>query len=130
MDDIALGVSASAGTVAHGGNLTYTIAVTSKGPDFGYNVRISDPLPAGTTFVSYDAGGGTCTAPAVGGTGHAELRGAASGEGGYLHREVDRERERGGRDEAFEYGYECFEYAGLCSGEQYRNIDDDGELAS
>ena len=69
MDDIALGVSASAGTVTHGGNLTYTIAVTSKGPDFGYDVRISDPLPVGTTFVSYDAGGGTCTAPAVGGTG-------------------------------------------------------------
>ena len=69
MDDIALGVSASAGSVAQGGSLTYTIAVTSKGPDFGYNVRISDPLPVGTTFVSYDAGGGSCTAPAVGGTG-------------------------------------------------------------
>jgi uncharacterized repeat protein (TIGR01451 family) len=69
MDDIALGVSASAGTVAHGGNLTYTIAVTSKGPDFGYNVRVADALPAGTTFVSYDAGGGSCTAPVVGGTG-------------------------------------------------------------
>ncbi len=69
MDDIALGVSASAGTVAHGGNLTYTLAVTSKGPDFGYNVRVADTLPAGTTFVSYDAGGGSCSAPAVGGTG-------------------------------------------------------------
>ena len=69
MDDLALGVSGSSSAVAHGGNLTYTIAVTSKGPDFGYNVRIDDPLPAGTTFVSYNAVGGTCTAPAVGGTG-------------------------------------------------------------
>ncbi len=69
MDDIELGLSASSGTVAHGGNLTYTIAVTSAGPDFGYNVRVADTLPAGTTFVSYGAGGGTCTAPAVGGTG-------------------------------------------------------------
>jgi uncharacterized repeat protein (TIGR01451 family) len=69
MDDIALGLSGSPSPVVHGGNLTYTIAVTSKGPDFGYNVRVADTLPAGTTFVSYGAGGGTCTAPAVGGMG-------------------------------------------------------------
>ena len=74
-DDLALGVSASPSPVAQGGTLTYTIAITSKGPDFGYNVRMSDPIPAGTTFVSYDAGGGKCTAPAVGGTGlfHCEI---------------------------------------------------------
>jgi uncharacterized repeat protein (TIGR01451 family) len=69
MDDLALGLSASSGSVVHGGNLTYTIAVTSKGPDFGYNVRIDDPLPSGTTFVSYNPGGGTCTTPPVGATG-------------------------------------------------------------
>ena len=69
MDDIALGVSGTPSPVVHGGNLTYTIAVTSKGPDFGYNVRVADTLPTGTTFVSYGAGGGTCTAPAVGATG-------------------------------------------------------------
>ena len=69
MDDLALGISASASPVAHGSNLTYTIAVTSKGPDFGANVRVADTLPAGTTFVSYNAGGGSCVAPAVGGTG-------------------------------------------------------------
>ncbi len=38
----------------------------SKGPDFGLNVHISDALPAGTTFVSHNAGGGACTAPAPG----------------------------------------------------------------
>ncbi len=70
MDDLELALSASSNAVAVGANLTYTIAVTSKGPDFGYNVRISDTVPAGTTFVSYDGGGGTCTAPAVGGTGN------------------------------------------------------------
>ena len=69
MDDLALGVSATPSPVTHGGNLTYTIAVTSKGPDFGANVRVADTLPAGTTFVSYNAGGGSCVAPAVGGTG-------------------------------------------------------------
>ena len=69
MDDLALALSASSNPVVHGGNLTYTMAVTSKGPDFGVNVRVSDTLPSGTTFLSYDAGGGTCTAPPVGGTG-------------------------------------------------------------
>jgi uncharacterized repeat protein (TIGR01451 family) len=56
-------------SVAHGSNLTYTISVTSKGPDFGYDVRIKDTLPAGTTFVSYDAGGGACIAPTPGSPG-------------------------------------------------------------
>jgi uncharacterized repeat protein (TIGR01451 family) len=69
MDDLSLGLSASAGTVASEGYLTYSIAVTSKGPDFGTNVRVQDSLPAGTTFVRDTAGGGTCTAPAVGATG-------------------------------------------------------------
>jgi uncharacterized repeat protein (TIGR01451 family) len=69
MDDLAVALSASPTPVPHGSNLTYTIGVTSKGPDFGVNVRLSDTLPAGTTFVSYDAGGGTCTAPPVGSAG-------------------------------------------------------------
>ena len=62
-------MSATPSPVAHGSNLTYNLALTSKGPDFGVNVRLSDALPAGTTFVSYSAGSGTCTAPAVGATG-------------------------------------------------------------
>jgi uncharacterized repeat protein (TIGR01451 family) len=69
MDDIAVRIIASPSPVAHGANLTYTISATSNGPDFGYNVHLDDVLPAGTTFVSDNAGGGTCTAPAVGGTG-------------------------------------------------------------
>ncbi len=69
MDDLALALSASPNPVPNGSNLTYTIGVTSKGPDFGVNVRLSDTLPAGTTLVSYDAGGGTCSAPAPGSTG-------------------------------------------------------------
>jgi uncharacterized repeat protein (TIGR01451 family) len=68
-DDLSLALSASPSPVTSGGNLTYTIAVTSKGPDFATNLRVTDVLPAGTTFVSDNAGGGTCTAPAVGGTG-------------------------------------------------------------
>lgn len=69
MDDIAVHVSASPSPVAHGSNLTYTLTATSNGPDFGYNVHLDDVLPAGTAFVSDNASGGSCTAPAVGGTG-------------------------------------------------------------
>jgi uncharacterized repeat protein (TIGR01451 family) len=83
MDDITLGISASPSlAVTHGGNLTYTLAATSKGPDFGYNVRIDDPMPAGTTFVSFAASRGTCTAPAVGATGtlHCQLQRLEKGD--------------------------------------------------
>lgn len=66
MDDVAVALSASPTVVAHGSDLIYTIAVTSKGPDFGVNVKVSDPIPAGTSFVSYDAGGGTCSVATVG----------------------------------------------------------------
>jgi len=69
MDDVAAHISASPSPVAHGASLTYTLSATSNGPDFGYNVYINDPLPSGTTFVSDNAGGGTCTAPAVGTSG-------------------------------------------------------------
>ena len=70
MDDLALGISASpSSSVKHGSNLVYTLAVTSKGPDFGNNVRLDDPLPAGTTFLSLARNGGTCTTPAMGATG-------------------------------------------------------------
>lgn len=69
MDDVAAHISASPSPVSHGANLTYTLSATSNGPDFGYNVHIDDSLPSGTTFVSDTAGGGTCTAPAVGTTG-------------------------------------------------------------
>jgi uncharacterized repeat protein (TIGR01451 family) len=74
MDDLALALSASPSPVIHGSNLTYTIAVTSKGPDFGVNLQVSDTLPTGTTFVSYSAGGGTCTAPPVGSRGTLNCR--------------------------------------------------------
>jgi uncharacterized repeat protein (TIGR01451 family) len=85
MDDLSLALSASPSPVVQGGDLTYTISVTSKGPDFGVNVRVSDTLPSGTTFVSYDAGGGTCTAPAVGSTGTLNCRLAELNKGATWH---------------------------------------------
>ncbi|HET7844677.1 MAG TPA: hypothetical protein VFL14_11040 [Xanthomonadales bacterium] len=57
--------------VVAGSNVTYTIAVTNAtGPDAAETVQWSDPLPAGTTFVSLSTvAGWTCTTPAVGANG-------------------------------------------------------------
>jgi uncharacterized repeat protein (TIGR01451 family) len=42
-----------------GNNITWTIVVTNNGPDTG-GVTISDPIPAGTTFVSVTTTQGSC----------------------------------------------------------------------
>jgi uncharacterized repeat protein (TIGR01451 family) len=53
-----------------GSNATYTLGVSSTGPDAAANVSLTDALPPGTTFVSFTAPGGwITTTPAVGGTG-------------------------------------------------------------
>ena len=60
------------GTVVQGANLVYTLTVSNAGPGDAANALLSDPLPAGTTFVSAAQTSGpaaTLTAPAVGGTG-------------------------------------------------------------
>jgi uncharacterized repeat protein (TIGR01451 family) len=60
--DLALVKTASPGAITPGANVTYTLAVTNQGPDTAVNVRVSDPLPAGLTFVSASAG---CSAAAA-----------------------------------------------------------------
>lgn len=47
----------AAATVPSGANLTYSITYGNSGQLSANNVVISDPLPAGTTFVSADSGG-------------------------------------------------------------------------
>ena len=44
-----------------GETLIYTIVVTNNGPSLATNVVMSDPLPAGFSFVSVVPGGPTCT---------------------------------------------------------------------
>ncbi|MEO8247857.1 MAG: IPTL-CTERM sorting domain-containing protein [Burkholderiales bacterium] len=50
--DLALVKATAATTVAPGGTIDYTIAVSNNGPDASDGATVSDPLPAGTTFVS------------------------------------------------------------------------------
>jgi uncharacterized repeat protein (TIGR01451 family) len=53
-----------------GANLTYTITINNEGPANAADAALSDPLPAGTNFVSLAAPGGwSCTTPAVGASG-------------------------------------------------------------
>ena len=47
------------------GNITWTIVVTNNGPDVDTGVKISDPMPAGNTFVSATSTQGTCTGGAI-----------------------------------------------------------------
>jgi|GEM_PF-1545518 uncharacterized repeat protein (TIGR01451 family) len=56
-------------TVKHAANLTYTVQSNNNGPDPAFQVKVSSIIPAGTTFVSASSNVGTCTKPAVGGTG-------------------------------------------------------------
>ncbi len=52
--------------VALGAVLTFTVTVTNPGATAALAVTASDPLPAGTTFVSCAASQGTCVGPPVG----------------------------------------------------------------
>ncbi len=47
------------------GNITWTMVVTNNGPDTDTNVKVSDPMPAGNTYVSSTTTQGTCTGGAI-----------------------------------------------------------------
>jgi uncharacterized repeat protein (TIGR01451 family) len=50
--DLALGKTASSSTVVMGADVTYSYVVHNNGPDTALNVVMTDPFPAGLTFVS------------------------------------------------------------------------------
>jgi uncharacterized repeat protein (TIGR01451 family) len=64
--DLFLINNASATSVKSTANLTYTATVKNLGPYRAAAIVISDPIPAPSTFVSLNAGGASCTTPAVG----------------------------------------------------------------
>jgi uncharacterized repeat protein (TIGR01451 family) len=77
--DISVSKTDNVDPVVAGTNLTYTITVTNNGPEnFANGVTLSDPLPAGTTFVSetHPGFGWTCTPPPVGSGGTYSCSGA------------------------------------------------------
>ena len=59
--DVALTKVGSPKPVTAGDNLTYTLEATNHGPSVASSVTVSDPLPAGTTFVSATPTAGTCS---------------------------------------------------------------------
>jgi uncharacterized repeat protein (TIGR01451 family) len=70
--DLIITNYASPDPVAPGGNITYSILVQNCGPAVAVNVSVSNPIPAGTTFVSASQTSGptfTLSTPPVGGGG-------------------------------------------------------------
>jgi uncharacterized repeat protein (TIGR01451 family) len=70
--DLVITKTGSPNPVEAGSNLTYTIRVENCGPSPAVNVSVSDPIPAGTTFVAASQTGGptfNLAVPPVGGTG-------------------------------------------------------------
>jgi len=51
-----------AASVANGGLITYSLLVKNNGPERAGEVKLSNPLPVGTTLISAVASQGTCTA--------------------------------------------------------------------
>ncbi|NNF16716.1 MAG: DUF11 domain-containing protein [Gammaproteobacteria bacterium] len=59
--DLALSKSDSADPADNNSIITYTLDISNAGPEAANNVLVSDPLPAGMTFVSANATQGSCT---------------------------------------------------------------------
>ncbi len=60
--DLAVTKTVNDATPPVGGDVTFTVTVTNNGPDDAANVAVSDPLPAGTTFVSVSPSQGSYNA--------------------------------------------------------------------
>jgi large repetitive protein len=58
--DVAIAKTASAPIALVGETVTYGLTVTNDGPDDAADVTVTDPLPAGGTFVSAKPSAGTC----------------------------------------------------------------------
>jgi uncharacterized repeat protein (TIGR01451 family) len=57
--DLAITKTVKPNPVRVGQNVTYTIVVKNNGPDTAQNVRVTDAMPSGLEFVSYQASVGT-----------------------------------------------------------------------
>ncbi|MBI3608409.1 MAG: DUF11 domain-containing protein, partial [Nitrospirae bacterium] len=59
--DLSINKTDSPDPLLVGQNLTYTITVTNLGPNSATGVTVTDPLPAGATFVSSSSSQGSCS---------------------------------------------------------------------
>lgn len=71
-------------SVASGSTITYEISAKNNGPDTASTIAVSDAIPTGTTFSSVKVNSGSCTAPAVGGTGTVTCKISTISEGSHL----------------------------------------------
>jgi uncharacterized repeat protein (TIGR01451 family) len=68
--DVAITNAAAPDPVNAGSTITYTLTAVNNGPIDAQDLAIQDNTPAATTFLSATpSAGGSCTTPAVGGTG-------------------------------------------------------------
>ena len=84
MADIAVSKIDSPDPVVSGHDITYTLTLSNLGGIIADNVRLTDTVPANTTFVSFTQTSGptfTLTSPPVGGTGAATATIATLGAG-------------------------------------------------
>jgi uncharacterized repeat protein (TIGR01451 family) len=67
MVDLSITKSGSPGTqeLNPGSQITWTMVVTNNGPSADTGVTVSDPMPAGNTYVSSTTTQGTCTGGAI-----------------------------------------------------------------
>jgi uncharacterized repeat protein (TIGR01451 family) len=63
--DLAITKSGSPASQIGLGNITWTMVVTNLGPSTDTGVKVSDPMPAGNTYVSSTTTQGTCTGGAI-----------------------------------------------------------------
>ena len=67
--DLIVSKTAASNPATPGQPLTYTVTVVNQGPDPAAAVMVTDPLPAGTTFISCASNPGTCGGVVVGANG-------------------------------------------------------------
>jgi len=63
--DVAVSIAGPT-SAKKGAQVTYVITVSNTGPDTAHNVVLSDPVPAGATFLGVTTTAGSCTGPRVG----------------------------------------------------------------
>lgn len=80
--DLAVALTDTPDPVVAGNDVSYAITLTNAGPSVAAAAKLTDVLPADTSFVSLAAAAGwTCTAPAVGAAGTVECSNAAFASG-------------------------------------------------